>query len=802
MCQPGPARAPRRLPRRLAGLGRLPQREVDRRCACARRRRRARPRSRAAPRRVRCDSSPYSASVSTWKYTPLPLDDVRVPARDELGDQLRSSRRSTRSRAAPRRDAGCSGGRTASRNSASYLRDELGLGASPRSCARAMIWSSTSVTLLTYVHVEAAPHEIAPDRVEHDLLAAVPEVRHVVRRRAAHVHRHLPVDARHEVDLGALSGVVDAEHASEASRVGVDADDSSDDSPVRQQRDGPHRDAFGPADRAEPSARLGRTDDRDAVRPSAGAPARARRRGSSPSPSMCGARRGVSAATATSTLSTHQPVVAHPLRDVGEQRQRVGAAVALVVGGEQRAEIGQAGRAEQRVGDRVRDDVAVGVAREARRVGDRARRRARAAAGRRTGCTSKPSPTRFLTCVLLRCSACASSRSSASVSLRLRRSPSTTTTVPPRPRRARRRRCRRRRSRARRAARRRGTPAASAPRRDRHAARSRRPRRSRTRFTVSTTGSAGTAASAPSRDRVDHRARTTGATRAGAPRRARPRRRRRRERARARRARSRSGSRRRSSVRTPVGRVPLASAGSTTTTPSHDSARDADRPVEHGRAAEARELLRRAEARAATGRDDDRPRRARGQSGVISRVEAGEQEAAGRRRHDRRHLQHHLGAADEFAAAVHDDHRAVVEVADALAVSLPSRVSETRTKSPGPMEGVSSCASLRRLHVGTPCSSALRASGPSLVSSRSCNRRASAISLASTSCVLGHLVVEHEQRARCRRVAARRASRGRGARAGADVVGRVGEPLHLVEHEARHHEIAAEHTGARQAASS
>ena len=114
------------------------------------------------------------------------------------------------------------------------------------------------------------------------------------------------------------------------------------------------------------------------------------------------------------------------------------------------------------------------------------------------------------------------------------------------------------------------------------------------------------------------------------------------------------------------------------------------------------------------------------------------------------------------------------------------------------MLGVSSCASLRRFVVGTPCSCALRASGPSFVSSRSCSRRASAISFASTSANLGHLVVEHEQ-AHVRFLAQRveRLETAAGA-AALHVVGRVGETLHLVEHEARHHQVAAQHTGARQ----
>ena len=75
--------------------------------------------------------------------------------------------------------------------------------------------------------------------------------------------------------------------------------------------------------------------------------------------------------SATSTFSIHQPLLRDPPRDLGEQPHRVGVAVLLVGRGKQRAEVGKAGRPEQRVGDRVRDRVAVGVTGEPRRVGDR-----------------------------------------------------------------------------------------------------------------------------------------------------------------------------------------------------------------------------------------------------------------------------------------------------------------------------------------------------------------------------------------------------------------------------------------------
>ena len=59
-----------------------------------------------------------------------------------------------------------------------------------------------------------------------------------------------------------------------------------------------------------------------------------------------------------------------PVR-LGEKHERVRAAVALVVGREQRADVGEARCAEQRIGQRVGDDVAVGVADETSGMVDR-----------------------------------------------------------------------------------------------------------------------------------------------------------------------------------------------------------------------------------------------------------------------------------------------------------------------------------------------------------------------------------------------------------------------------------------------
>src|SRR4051812_43840827 len=60
------------------------------------------------------------------------------------------------------------------------------------------------------------------------------------------------------------------------------------------------------------------------------------------------------------------------------------------------------------------------------------------------------------------------------------------------------------------------------------------------------------------------------------------------------------------------------------------------------------------------------PRRIRPWRSRLIVVEAGEDEAADARRHDRRDLQHDFGAAHEVLPVVHDDHRTIFEVADAL----------------------------------------------------------------------------------------------------------------------------------------
>ena len=446
-----------------------------------------------------------------------------------------------------------------------------------------------------------------------DLLAPVTEVRHVVRRRAAHVHRHAPADARHEVDLRALrrcrrSGApVEATDRAPAASLDI-ASRQPRASSATAHTAMPSARPIAP----RPSPRLGRTDDVDPVPHRLAAPARARRPGSPPSPRRA-ARAG--AARPRPRRRRCRPTsrsLRDPPRDVGEQLDRVGVAVAArrSRGTACRGRAARPGRAARR---RPR-------ARPRRRRSDRraaarprsARRRARAAASSPNGMhvEAEPDPVPH-GAGASSSSACASSRSSATRELEVaalalddhdgpavRLDERGVVGVD------------RRRPRARRAARRRGTPAASAPRPDRRAAPSRPPGRRRPASPCRTTGSAGHRAVGAGRDRRDHRARTARATRAAAPRRARRRCRRRRERARARPAPSRSASRRPVAVAHAGGRVPL-DVGR-----QHDDdavarlPRDTDRAVEHAsRHRAGANCFARAEARAAPGRDDDRPGR-------------------------------------------------------------------------------------------------------------------------------------------------------------------------------------------------
>ena len=106
----------------------------------------------------------------------------------------------------------------------------------------------------------------------------------------------------------------------------------------------------------------------------------------------CGARRGCSAATTTSTFTTHQR--SPWTRCATSRRRSIEAAPAVLLVGrrEERAEIGQPDRAEQRVGDGVHDHVGVGMAREAGAVDRHAAEHEVAVAAERVHVESEPDP--------------------------------------------------------------------------------------------------------------------------------------------------------------------------------------------------------------------------------------------------------------------------------------------------------------------------------------------------------------------------------------------------------------------------
>ncbi len=215
-------------------------------CACARRRRPGRPRSRAARRRVRCESDAVLRQRVDLEIHALALDHVGVTGLDELRDQ----------RLHPIDPLGRAGrlGRRLDVEAVELLRElglvlrgELGLG---RLIALRPV-DDVVVDVGDVADVrdcQPAPHEVAADRVEHDLLATVAEMGRVVRRWAAHVHRHLSGDARNEVDLGTprrcrrYGAPLEATERLTRPRPNR--------SSARQQRDRPDRDPFGATDRA------------------------------------------------------------------------------------------------------------------------------------------------------------------------------------------------------------------------------------------------------------------------------------------------------------------------------------------------------------------------------------------------------------------------------------------------------------------------------------------------------------------------------------------------------------------------
>ena len=145
-----PARAPRRVPGRLARLRRLPQREVDRAALRARRPRRARRALEQLVERAVRQRAVVREACRPRSTRPGPRSRTRGPPRPARA--ISSSIWSMYSVA-----CGMSSGRRTSSRSicvrSTRPRSSAASSGSvvPRSAARAMILSSTSVTLLTYV---------------------------------------------------------------------------------------------------------------------------------------------------------------------------------------------------------------------------------------------------------------------------------------------------------------------------------------------------------------------------------------------------------------------------------------------------------------------------------------------------------------------------------------------------------------------------------------------------------------------------------------------------------------------------
>ena len=206
----GPARSPGRIPLRLSGLRGLPEREVDRAALLlvdldARARALEQLFERAmrqrAVRRQRVDLEVHA----------LAFDDIGVAARDELRDQLLhlvDELGRVRDLVGPQDVEAVELFPVV----VLVLARELGFGRAPfRGAGDDPVFDVGDV-----LHVGdaiAEPAQVPADRVEGDRSAAVADVRRVVRRRPAHVHRHGAFRARHEVDLRSRRGVVDAEHA-------------------------------------------------------------------------------------------------------------------------------------------------------------------------------------------------------------------------------------------------------------------------------------------------------------------------------------------------------------------------------------------------------------------------------------------------------------------------------------------------------------------------------------------------------------------------------------------------------------
>ena len=208
----GTAHAPGRLPRRLAGLGGLPQREVQRVALAI-----LHALAVGAQLAVAALHLVYVAArqlaVSrerTHVEVHVAVGVVSVAAVDELLDELYHCGDLLGSL---RTDIGIQhAGR------AHVLDERLGVLGGHLGSAAAFL-KRLADDLVVHVgdvlherHVEAAPHKVTADHVEADERAGVADVNVVVHGRSAHVHAHLAALERLEVDLRAGLRIVESDH--------------------------------------------------------------------------------------------------------------------------------------------------------------------------------------------------------------------------------------------------------------------------------------------------------------------------------------------------------------------------------------------------------------------------------------------------------------------------------------------------------------------------------------------------------------------------------------------------------------
>ena len=313
---------------------------------------------------------------------------------DDLVDVLGRPRQDV-GRGHPQRAPRRRGTRSSQRSASSPIVDARG--------ARArMILSSMSVMFITHVTAQPAAAQVADEQVGEQERSEVADVGRAVDRRAAAVDPDVP-------------GLERLERSGLARQRVVEADASSDAAARRRRRRRVRREiaaagALGAGEVAGRRLDVDRGRRRRRASPAIGA---AHRVEADAEPRPGGDDRQVDRGA---DASPRRPVARRPSSSsslLAMPRGRRGS------GREQPPEVAEAGRAEQRVGDRVERDVAVGVAVEARRAGDRdAAEDQRRCPARTGGCPGR-CPTRIAAPAAARSAASTRARSAGSVTLRL-----------------------------------------------------------------------------------------------------------------------------------------------------------------------------------------------------------------------------------------------------------------------------------------------------------------------------------------------------------------------------------------------